>query len=271
MKYVRFLHQERESYGLLEGDAVLPFEGDLFGERRPTGVRLPLAEVTLLAPGRPSKIIAVALNYMDHLPTGGGFVSSARGGPASGGGERGREAPAAPELFLKTASAVVGPEEAIVIPAGAGRVDAEGELVAVIGRRVRGLSPEEALGCVLGYACGNDVSAREWQRGDIQWWRAKSSDTFAPVGPCIADELDPANLELETRVNGEVKQRGNTRALIHDVAHIISFASRAMTLEPGDLIFTGTPGATPTLSPGDVVEVKIEGIGVLRNPVQEEG
>jgi 2-keto-4-pentenoate hydratase/2-oxohepta-3-ene-1,7-dioic acid hydratase in catechol pathway len=261
MKYVRFRHQGRESYGLPEGDIVIPFEGDLFGERRPTGVRLPLTEVTLLAPARPSKIIAVALNYMDHLPTGGGFVS----------GERGREAPSAPELFLKAASAVIGPEEPIVIPAGAGRVDAEGELVAVIGRRARGLSPEEALGCVLGYTCGNDVSAREWQRGDIQWWRAKSSDTFAPVGPCIVDELDPANLELETRVNGEVKQRGNTRLLIHDVAHIISFASRVMTLEPGDLVFTGTPGTTPTLSPGDVVEVEIEGIGVLRNPVRGEG
>jgi len=260
MKYVRFLHQGRESYGLLEGDIVLPFEGDLFGERRPTGVRLPLGDVTLLAPVRPSKIIAVALNYMDHLPTGGGFIS----------GERDREAPGVPELFLKTPSAIVGPEEEIVIPAGAGRVDAEGELVAVIGRRARGLSLEEALSCVLGYTCGNDVSAREWQRGDIQWWRAKSSDTFAPAGPCIVDGLDPSNLELQTRVNGEVKQRGNTRLLIHDVAHIISFASRVMTLEPGDLIFTGTPGTTPTLSPGDVVEVEIEGIGVLRNPVREE-
>jgi len=262
MKYVRFLHKGREFYGLLEGNAVLPFAGGLIGKRRPMGVRLPLAEVTLLAPVRPSKIIAVALNYMDHLPTGAGFVSSA------GGGERGREAPSVPELFLKAPSAVVGPEEAIVVPAGAGRVEAEGELVAVIGRRARGVSPQDALGCVLGYTCGNDVSAREWQRGDIQWWRAKSSDTFAPVGPCIVDELDPAKLKLQTRVNGEVKQRGNTRLLIHDVAQIISFASRVMTLEPGDLIFTGTPGTTPTLSPGDVVEVEIEGIGVLRNAVQ---
>jgi len=262
MKYVRFFYQGREACGLLEGDVVAVLVSDLLKGRRLRGARLPLAELTLLPPARPSKIIAVALNYMDHLPTGGGFVSSTRGG------ERGREAPAVPELFLKAASAVVGPEEAIVIPAGAGRVDAEGELVAVIGRRARGLSPEEALGCVLGYTCGNDVSAREWQRGDIQWWRAKSSDTFAPVGPCIVDELDPANLELQTRVNGEVSQSGNTRLLIHDVAHIISFASRVMTLEPGDLIFTGTPGATPTLAPGDVVEVEIEGIGVLRNPVR---
>jgi 2-keto-4-pentenoate hydratase/2-oxohepta-3-ene-1,7-dioic acid hydratase in catechol pathway len=260
VKYVRFRHQGGESYGLLEGESVLPFEGDLFGGRRPTGVRLPLAEVTLLAPVRPSKIIAVALNYMDHLPTGSGFIL----------GERGSEPPRAPELFLKAASAVIGPEEAIVIPTGAGRVDAEGELVAVIGRRVRNVPPEEALGCVLGYTCGNDVSAREWQKGDIQWWRAKSSDTFAPVGPCIVDELDASNLTLQTRVNGEVKQSGNTGLLIHDVAHLISFASRVMTLEPGDLVFSGTPGTAPAISAGDVVEVEIEGIGVLRNLVRAE-
>lgn len=260
MKYVRFLHQGRESYGLMEGDSILPFEGDLFGERQPSGATLPLGDVTLLAPVRPTKIIAVAQNYMDHLPAGGGFVS----------GEADRKPPAVPELFLKAPSAVVGPEEAIMLPAGAGRIDAEGELVAVIGRRARGLPPEEALGCVLGYTCGNDVSAREWQRGDIQWWRAKSSDTFAPLGPCIVDGLDPANLDLQTRVNGEVKQKSNTRNLIHDVAHVISFASRVMTLEPGDLVYTGTPGTTEPLRPGDVVEVEIEGIGVLRNPVRGE-
>ena len=141
----------------------------------------------------------------------------------------------------------------------------------VIGRRGARLSPEEALGCVLGYTCGNDVSARDWQRGDIQWWRGKSSDTFAPVGPWIVDGLDPTNLHLQTRVNGEVKQSCNTRLLIHSVAHIISFASRVMTLEPGDVIFTGTPGHPHAMKPGDVVEVEIEGIGVLRNAVREEG
>jgi len=261
MKYVRFFYQGRPAYGLLEGDEVAPLVGDLFGARRLRGTRLPLDGLALVPPAQPSKIIAVALNYMDHLPTSADFISV--------GGER-RKPPAVPELFFKTPSAVVGPEEAIVLPAGAGRVDAEGELVAVIGRRARGLSPEEALGCVLGYTCGNDVSAREWQRGDIQWWRAKSCDTFAPLGPCLVDGLDPSNLELKTRVNGEVKQSTNTRLLIHDVAHLISFASRVMTLEPGDLIYTGTPGSTPTLSPGDVVEVEVEGIGVLRNVVRGE-
>ena len=261
MKYVRFYYQGRATYGLLEGDEVAVLKGDIFGERKPAGARLPLNELALLPPAQPSKIIAVALNYSDHVSAGGRFV----------GGKRGQEAPAVPELFLKAASAVVGPDEAIVLPAGAGRVDAEGELVAVIGRRARGLTLEEALGCVLGYTCGNDVSAREWQKGDIQWWRAKSSDTFAPVGPYLVDGLDPSNLELETRVNGRVKQKSSTSLLIHDVAHIISFASRVMTLDPGDLIFTGTPGTTATLGPGDVVEVEIEGIGVLRNSVQGEG
>jgi len=261
VRYFHFYYQGRPAWGRLEGDDVAVLKGDLYGERRPVGARLPLAGVTLLPPVRPSKIIAAALNYMDHLPTGAGFISI--------GGKR-REPPAVPELFFKTPSAIVGPEEAIVLPASAGRVDAEGELVAVIGRRVRGISPKEALGCVLGYTCGNDVSARVWQKGDIQWWRAKSCDTFAPVGPCIVDRLDPRNLELQTRVNGEMKQSSNTRLLIHDVAHLISFSSRVMTLEPGDLIYTGTPGNTPTLNPGDVVEVEIEGIGVLRNTVRGE-
>ena len=261
MRYFHFYYQGRPAWGRLEGKELAVLKGDLYGERRPVGARLPLAGVTLLPPVRPSKIIAVALNYMDHLPVGSKFVTI--------GGER-REPPAVPELFFKTPSAVIGPEEAIVLPAGAGRVDAEGELVAVIGRRVRGISPKEALDCVLGYTCGNDVSARVWQKGDIQWWRAKSCDTFAPVGPCIVDRLNPRDLELRTRVNGEVKQSSNTRLLIHDVAHIISFASQVMTLEPDDLIYTGTPGNTPTLNPGDVVEVEIEGIGVLRNHVRGE-
>lgn len=261
MKYFHFYYQGRPAWGRLEGNELAVLKGDLYGERKPVGATLPLAAVTLLPPARPSKIIAAALNYMDHLPSRKEFVSI--------GGEI-REPPAVPELFFKTPSAIIGPEETIVLPAGAGRVDAEGELVAVIGRRARGVSPKEALGFVLGYTCGNDVSARVWQKSDIQWWRAKSCDTFAPVGPCIVDKLNPRDLELQTRVNGEVKQSTNTCLLIHDVAHLISFASQVMTLEPGDLIYTGTPGSTPTLNPGDVVEVEIEGIGVLRNTVGAE-
>jgi 2-keto-4-pentenoate hydratase/2-oxohepta-3-ene-1,7-dioic acid hydratase in catechol pathway len=165
---------------------------------------------------------------------------------------------------------VVGPDDAIALPREAGRVDYEGELVALIGRLCRSVSVEEALDYVFGYTCGNDVSARQWQRGDLQWWRAKGSDTFSPIGPFIATDLDPADLELRTRLNGREVQTTNTGALIHSVAALVSFASRAMTLEPGDLVFTGTPGETGDLSDGDVVEVEISGIGVLHNPVVAE-
>ena len=255
MLFARFRHGERTSYGVLDGDALTPLEGNIFGQYRLLSETLRLAQVELLAPVCPAKILAAAVNYQSHVASGRAVL-------------RQDEAPAIPQLFLKPSSSVIGPEEAIILPEGAGRVDAEGELVAVIGRRCFGVRPEEALDYVFGYTCGNDVSARYWQRDDIQWWRAKGSDTFSPVGPVIATGLDPADLELRTRVNGEEKQAANTSALIHSLATLISFASRVMTLEPGDLIFTGTPGQTPTLNEGDVVEVEIEGIGVLRNPVE---
>jgi len=255
MMICRFRYGRREAHGLVEGERVRPIEGSVFRDFGLLDETFPLSQVRLLAPVRPSKILAVALNYRSHLGE-----SSPIGGPAT--------PPPKPELFLKPPSAVIGPEEAIVLPRGAGRVDYEGELVAVIGRRARGLGPDEALGCVLGYTCGNDVSARDWQQGDLQWWRAKGCDTFAPLGPCIVTDLDPTNLELQTRLNGQVVQKTNTSLLIHDVAHLVSAASQVMTLEPGDALFTGTPGATAALKPGDVVEVEIGGIGVLRNRVE---
>ncbi len=205
----------------------------------------------------PGKILAAAVNYPSHLAGSQRLTGMA-------------EAPSEPALFLKPSSSVVGPEDAIVLPRDAGRIDYEGELVAVIGRPCRSVSVEEALHYVFGYTCGNDVSARQWQRGDLQWWRAKGSDTFSPIGPFIATDLDPTDLELRTRLNGREVQTTNTGALIHSVAALVSFASQAMTLEPGDLVFTGTPGQTGDLSDGDVVEVEISGIGVLRNPVVAE-
>ena len=251
MRFARFRHGRRRGYALVEGELLRPIAGSPFGRWRSGEETVPLSQVRLLAPARPSKILAVALNYGSHL---GQFDQSA--------------APANPELFLKPPSALIGAEEAIVLPSTAGRVDCEGELVAVIGRRAKDVKPDEALAYVLGYTCGNDVSARDWQRNDLQWWRAKGCDTFAPLGPWIATNLDPTNLELQTRVNGEIVQRTNTSLLIHDVARLVSFASQAMTLEPGDLLFTGTPGITPPLKGGDVVEVEIGGIGVLRNHVE---
>jgi 2-keto-4-pentenoate hydratase/2-oxohepta-3-ene-1,7-dioic acid hydratase in catechol pathway len=173
-------------------------------------------------------------------------------------------------MFYKPVTALQDPDEPIVIPNGATDVHYEGELVVVIGKPVKNATPEEARAAIFGVTCGDDVSERNWQHGekkDLQWWRAKGSDTFAPLGPAIATGTDYANLPLQTRLNGEVVQRQYTSDLIFDCPSIVSWVSGWVTLMPGDIIYTGTPGATRKLSPGDVVEVEIEGIGVLRNPV----
>ncbi|MBI2912604.1 MAG: fumarylacetoacetate hydrolase family protein [Chloroflexi bacterium] len=238
----------------MDGNSLRPLEGDFFGQYRLRQESIPLADAVLLAPVRPGKILAAAVNYRSHVAGSRRLLKQ-------------EEPPAVPQLFLKPSSSVIGPEEAIVLPAEAGRVDLEGELVAVIGRRCRDVSPADALDYVFGYTCGNDVSARDWQRDDLQWWRAKGSDTFSPIGPFIAAGLDPTRLALRTRLNSVEVQSAGTADLIHGVAELISFASRVLTWEPGDLLFTGTPGETPAIKPGDVIEVEIEGIGVLRNPV----
>ncbi len=253
MRIARYETGGRVSYGVVEGDAVTPVEGDLFGSRRPAGAPVPLSSVRVLAPVVPRLMLAVALNYPSHL------------------GER--AASPRPELFVKGNNCLSNPGDPIVLPAGCERVDYEGELVAVIGRRCSKVSVEEALSYVLGYTCGNDVSARDWQQGtdsqraDQQWFRGKSCDTFGPIGPWIVEGLDATNLNLATRLNGEEVQRCNTGEMINSAAEIISFVSRVVALEPGDVIFTGTSGQPRALSPGDVVEVEVEGVGVLSNPV----
>jgi 2-keto-4-pentenoate hydratase/2-oxohepta-3-ene-1,7-dioic acid hydratase in catechol pathway len=257
MRLCRFQHGDLIRYGVFEEDSVLPFEGDLFGDRRPAGESILLTDVRLLAPVVPRTILAAAVNYQSHLPSGRSVLKD-------------DDAPDIPQLFLKPASSVVGPGDTIVLPAGARRVDAEGELVAVIGRVCRKVSAAEALECVLGYTCGNDVSARHWQRDDLQWWRAKGADTFTPIGPVIATDIDPTNVMLRVRVNGEERQVSRTDQLIHGIAKMIVFASQVMTLAPGDLLFTGTPGEPPKLEDGDTVEVEIEGIGTLTNPVRRD-
>ena len=257
MLLCRFESAGRISHGIVEGDRVAVIGGDLLGERKATGESLALSQVRLLAPLVPPKVLAAAVNYQSHVPSGAAVLNT-------------DEAPSVPQLFLKPSSSAIGPGETIVLPAEARRVDAEGELVAVMGRTCRKVSEAEALDYVLGYTCGNDVSARHWQRDDVQWWRAKGSDTFTAIGPVIATGLDPADLMLRTRVNGEVRQESSTLNLIHPLAKIIAFASQVMTLEPGDMVFTGTPGEPPKLEDGDVVEVEIDGIGVLRNPVRRE-
>jgi len=249
-RYIRFRAGAGESYGILEGDTVREIRGDLFAGYTETGVTRKLSEVKLLYPCQPGKIMAVGLNYKSHLGT--------------------RKQPAHPEMFYKPVTALQDPDGPIVIPRDATDVHYEGELVIVIGKPARNLSVEEARGAIFGVTCGNDVSERNWQHGqgkDLQWWRAKGSDTFAPLGPAIAAGLEYGNLHLETRLNGEVVQKQTTADLIFDGPNIVSWVSGWVTLMPGDIIYTGTPGDTRRLSPGDVVEVAIEGIGVLRNPV----
>lgn len=246
-RFVRYEHRGAISYGMLRGEVIAQIEGGLFEGGAETGKTLGLGEVRLLWPCEPSKILAVGLNYRSHLGD--------------------RPAPAKPELFWKPPSSLLAPGGAIVIPPGAENVHFEGELVVVIGRKTKEASAAEAAGCIFGFTCGNDVSERNWQKGDLQWWRAKGSDTFGPLGPAIAVGLDYKASRIQTRVNGEVKQSQFLSDLLFDPATVVSHASRCVTLYPGDVIYTGTPGSTSALTPGDAVEVEIDGIGILKNEV----
>ncbi|WP_425153900.1 fumarylacetoacetate hydrolase family protein [Candidatus Palauibacter sp.] len=234
--------------GRVEELAAPPFEGEVRAGRG-----LPIDQVRLLAPTTPSKVIAVGLNYRSHLdnsPIGR------------------REAPPEPGLFAKLPSSIIGPDAPIRIPPDAEVVHAEGEVVVVIGRRARNVSPGEAGDYIFGVTAGNDVSERVWQRGDLQWLRAKGSDSFGPLGPRIVAGADWSDLRLRTRLNGRVVQDARTRDLIFSIPEIVAYTSRYVTLLPGDVIYTGTPGKTAAISPGDRVEVEVEGVGVLANPVE---
>lgn len=247
--FIRYSINSSPVYGLLEGDTIAELDGDLF-QNKPTGKRQKLGEVRLLTPCEPRQIIAVGRNYKSHL--------------------EGRPMPSRPEMFYKPISSLVGPEESIVLPPDATNTHSEGELVLVMGRRIHRASREEAEAAVFGVTCGNDVSERNWQNGpdkDIQWWRAKGSDTFSPLGPAIVTGLNYSNLRLTTRMNGEIVQDQSTADLIFDCPSMLSFVSQYVTLEPGDVIYTGTPGSTRKMKPGDKIEIEIENIGVLRNPV----
>jgi len=250
-RYVRYQAGGEVSFGLLEGEEVRPIQGDLFGEHRITTSRIPLSEVHLLAPVDPSKVIAVGLNYQSHL------------------GER--EPAAYPGLFAKYPTSIVGPGAPVVRPPDSGNLHYEGEMVIVMGREAKNVPETEAAQYIFGVTAGNDISERDWQREDLQWFRAKGSDTFGPVGPFLVTGLEPNDLLLQTRVNGEVRQSQRTSDLIFDVAEIVSYVSRYVTLYPGDIIFTGTPGSTQAMEPGDVVEVELEGVGILRNTIVAGG
>lgn len=244
-------------YGVVGDNVLEVLEGDLFGPYRKTGQTWSLRDVKLLPPVSPPNILCVGRNYRAHAEEGGA------------------EIPKAPLLFSKATSCLVGPDSPIVLPHVApGRIDYEAELVVVIGKAARNVAEAGALDYVLGYTCGNDVSARDCQKADGQWVRAKSFDTFGPVGPWVETELTPDNLRVSGRLNGQTMQSASTASMIFGVRFLISYLSRGMTLLPGTLLFTGTPegcgfARTPPvwLTPGDVYEVEIEGIGVLRNPV----
>lgn len=249
-KYIRYRSGPSTGYAVLDGDTVRPFEGDLFGSRAATGATLELSDVTLLAPCLPGKILAVGLNYKSHLG--------------------GRPQPTRPEIFYKAVTALQDPGGPIVTPRDATDLQYEGEIVVVIGKPVRNATPEEAREAIFGVTCGNDVSERNWQHGagkDLQWWRAKGSDTFAPLGPAIVTGASYGALMLETRLNGAVVQKQSTADLVFDCPTVVSWVNRWVTLVPGDVIYTGTPGTTRAMQRGDVVEVEIEGIGVLQNTV----
>lgn len=244
-KYVRYAAQNQISYGILDGDVISELKGDIFARTSRTGRQLKLADVKLLPPCDPKKVIAVGLNYKSHLGT---------------------QAPATyPGLFAKYPTSIIAHGDDIVIPPDATNVHYEGEMVLVIGKRAKSVPVATAKSHVFGVTAGNDVSERDWQKADLQWFRAKASDTFGPMGPAIVTGLNYDDLLLETKLNGEVVQSQRTKDLIFDVATIVSYVSKYVTLEPGDVIFTGTPGTTRPFKVGDTIEVVIEGIGTLRN------
>jgi 2-keto-4-pentenoate hydratase/2-oxohepta-3-ene-1,7-dioic acid hydratase in catechol pathway len=253
MIFCRFSSEDSDEprYGIVQDHEVRELESDPFSGAEEIGETYPLPSVKLLAPCEPTKIVAVGVNYKKHAQ------------------EMGRELPPEPLLFMKPASALVGTGDVIRRPKASKRVDHEGELAVVIGRRARNISPEQAAEFILGYTCFNDVTARDLQKTDGQWTRAKGFDTFAPAGPWIVSDLDPSDLGIETYVNGELRQSGRTSDLIFGIPHLISYISRIMTLEPGDLVTTGTPAGIGPLAAGDEVVVRIEGIGTLTNSVED--
>jgi 2-keto-4-pentenoate hydratase/2-oxohepta-3-ene-1,7-dioic acid hydratase in catechol pathway len=252
MLYARFKYNGKTSYGIVEGDSVTPIAGNLFGKHKKAGRKIKLSKVQLLAPCKPGKLIAIGLNYKSHIGD--------------------RPAPSKPEMFLKTPTSIQDPDGDIIFPkvSSGNRIEPEGELVIVIGKKGKHIPTDQAQDYIFGYTCGNDVSEREWQGGDLQWARAKSSDTFSPFGPYIQTEFDFMAAWLYTRVNGVEKQKQTTGDLIFNPYEIVAQCSQTMTLEPGDVIFTGTPGRPQAMKPGDVVEVEISGIGILRNTVKAE-
>jgi len=249
---IRFEHAGKASYGTTTGDMVdvltaAPWHGGVS-----TGEHIALSGLKLLAPTEPTKVVCVGRNYAAHAA------------------ELGNEVPAEPLIFIKPASSVIGPHAPIVLPAISENVQHEAELAIVIGRRCRNVGADEVPGYVAGFTCVNDVTARDIQRRETQFTRAKSFDTFCPIGPWIIEGLPQGARAVRCRVDGELRQDGSTAHMIHDPAHLVAFISRIMTLEPGDVVSTGTPAGVGQILAGQTVDIEIEGVGVLSNPVRNE-
>lgn len=249
MKLARFAVGRKVRQGIVEQEVIREIQGSFFGRYRITGLEHRLGEVKLLAPCQPSKIVALALNYRTHIE------------------EMKRPIPSEPSFFIKPSTAVIGPEDSIVYPRASKRVDYEGELGVVMGKRASGVSQSEAQSYILGYTCFNDVTARDIQPREGQFIRSKGFDTFAPLGPFIETDLDAGNAWIETYLNGQLRQSSSSADLVFPVPRLVEYISEVMTLLPGDVIATGTPSGIGPMQPGDVVEVRIRGVGSLRNRV----
>ncbi len=249
MKFVRFEVGERTASGILDGEEIIELDGDFYSILKTAGISHAVSQVKLLAPCVPSKIVAVGLNYRDHAA------------------EMRLAVPGEPVVFLKPPTSVIGPGGTIIYPAMSEQVDYEAELGVVVKNRIAGITPDQSKDHILGYTCANDITARDLQKKDGQWTRAKSFDTFCPVGPWIESELDTRDLLIESYLNGERRQSSRTSQLIFPVSYLVSFISRIMTLTPGDLIITGTPAGIGPMKPGDDIEVRIEGLGSLKNTI----
>lgn len=260
MLIARFTAADQIAYGVVEGDlddvaslTVNAIDGHPFAPFERTSARLALSDVRLLPPVLPNKVIGIGKNYAEHAR------------------EMGGEAPTTPVMFLKPSTSVIGPGESVVLPDQSGQVEFEGEIAVVIGRLARDVPPERVDDVILGYTCANDVTARDLQRSDGQWTRAKGFDSFCPLGPWISTEVERATLAVRTAVNGALRQSAPASAMVHSITDLVVFVSSVMTLIPGDVILTGTPAGVGPLTDGDLVDVTVDGVGVLRNRVRRSG
>jgi 2-keto-4-pentenoate hydratase/2-oxohepta-3-ene-1,7-dioic acid hydratase in catechol pathway len=256
-RYVRYAHDNEDYYGIEDGEQIHELDAAPWMGGKQTGASVAAADVTLLAPAEPSKVIAVGYNYISHREE----MTH----------EENRPIPEYPPIFLKLPTTITGPDTDVPYPVDATDLHFEGELVVVIGKTASKVSAAEASEYIFGVTAGNDISERSWQANDLQWFRAKGTDKFGPLGPAVVTGLNYLDLRVQTRLNGKTMQDQSSIDQIHDIHAIVSYVSQYVTLYPGDIIYTGTPGATSAMKPGDEVEVEVEGIGILRNRIVASG